>query len=91
MECSEEYDEDGYCMKCGAKYHCLVCNQPVANMYATGHVCRKPRYQEPSIWVHGCRARDLKQVESYLSGDAHDQSKVQWYDGNQFHDLVIGE
>jgi hypothetical protein len=28
------------------------------------------------IWVHGGKARDLQQVIGFLSGDAHDRSKV---------------
>ena len=42
-----------------------------------------------SLWVHGMPARDLAQVEDFLNGDAHDQSKVQWFDGNRFHDIHI--
>lgn len=91
MKCGERWDEDGYCLKCGSKYHCYTCKEPVGNMYASGHVCSKRKKLEPGIWVHDSRARSLEQVESYLSGDAHDQSKVQWYDGDRFHDLVIGE
>lgn len=45
----------------------------------------------PGIWVHGAPARDLEQVESYLSGDAHDRSKVEWFDGSRFRPLVIEE
>lgn len=40
------------------------------------------------FWVHGMRARDLAEVESFLTGDAHDKSKVQWFDGKKFHTLI---
>ena len=44
---------------------------------------------EPGFWIHGSPARDLEQVESYLRGDAHDRSKVQWFDGQGFHPVVL--
>ena len=40
----------------------------------------------PHIILHGMNARNLDQVASYVSGDAHDRSKVQWFDGNRWHD-----
>ena len=39
------------------------------------------------FWVHGYPAHSLEQVVSFLTGDAHDQSKVQWYDGKRFHSI----
>ena len=39
------------------------------------------------FWVHGERARSLEQVERYLTGDSHDQSKVQWFDGVTFYSI----
>jgi hypothetical protein len=39
------------------------------------------------IWVHGAPAHDLGQVNGYLTGDAHDQSKVEWFDGETFWNL----
>lgn len=48
----------------------------------------KPGKLRPEILVHGMRARNVEQVMSYLSGDAHDQSKVQWFDGNKFHNFI---
>lgn len=45
----------------------------------------------PGIWVHGTPATSLEQVESYLKGDAHDRSKVQWFNGIRFFDLVVQE
>lgn len=44
---------------------------------------------KPGIWVHGAPARDLEQVASYLSGDSHARSKVQWFDGKHFYDLLV--
>lgn len=41
------------------------------------------------LWVHGMQARSFEQVAGYLTGDAHDQSKVQVYVGGQFYDVVI--
>lgn len=40
------------------------------------------------FWVHGMPARNIDQVISYLSGDAHDQYKVRWYDGQDFLTVV---
>jgi hypothetical protein len=33
--------------------------------------------QKVEVWLHGSPARSLEQIMWYLSGDAHDRSKVQ--------------
>ena len=38
-----------------------------------------------SIMTHGIPARDLDTLISYISGDAHDRSKVEWFDGQKFN------
>lgn len=40
------------------------------------------------FWVHGIPARSLEQVAQYLSGDDHDKSKVQVFDGETFHNAT---
>ena len=42
---------------------------------------------KPEVLVHGMRARDIEQVMSYLSGDAHDRSKIQWFNGVKFYNF----
>lgn len=42
----------------------------------------------PDMYIHGVPAENVEQVLSYLSGDAHDVSKVQWFDGERFHNFV---
>lgn len=37
------------------------------------------------FWLHGAPARNLEKLSSYLNGDAHAQSKIEWFDGNKFH------
>lgn len=32
---------------------------------------------------HGVTARNMDQVRSYLTGDAHDQTKVEMFDGSE--------
>lgn len=46
------------------------------------------RYGDAGFWVHGSPARSLDEVLEFLNGDAHDVSKVQWFNGNRFFDLV---
>lgn len=41
------------------------------------------------FWVHGMQARSFEQVAGYLTGDAHDQSKVQVYVDGEFYDVVV--
>lgn len=41
----------------------------------------------PGIYLHGVPARDLEHVVSYLTGDAHDRSKVEFFDGERFLSL----
>jgi hypothetical protein len=41
------------------------------------------------FWVHGSPARSFEQVAEYLTGDAHDRSKVQVYDGKHFHSVIV--
>ena len=43
---------------------------------------------ESQFWVHGMPARNIDQVIDYLSGDAHDRTKVQWHDGKNFITVV---
>jgi len=43
------------------------------------------------FWIHGFPARDMEQVAEYLSGDAHDQSKVQVLVDGKFYDVVTEE
>lgn len=43
---------------------------------------------KPGFWVHGAPARNLEQIESYLTGDEYDRSKVDWFDGKNFHNLL---
>jgi predicted ATPase with chaperone activity len=47
----------------------------------------------PEVYVHGARASNLKQVIDFLSGDAHDRSKVQIYANGRFWDFedVVGQ
>jgi len=45
------------------------------------------RDDNPTLWVHGLPARSLEQVASYLTGDSHDQSKVQVLVGGNFYNL----
>ncbi|MGZ4745702.1 MAG: hypothetical protein ACXVYY_01330 [Oryzihumus sp.] len=45
--------------------------------------------KDGTLWVHGLPARSYEQVAAYLTGNAHDQSKVQVYVGGQFYDVVI--
>lgn len=52
------------------------------------HLGLKP-IRSPQIWLHGQPARTLEEVIKYLSGDAHDRSKVQFFDGKEFHDLIL--
>lgn len=46
------------------------------------------RFGEAGFWLHGTPARSLDEVLDYLDGDAHDVSKVQWFNGSEFFDLV---
>lgn len=46
-----------------------------------------PRH-EPAVYLHGVPARDVETVLAALSGDAHDVSKVQWFDGSSFHNFI---
>lgn len=44
---------------------------------------------EGRFWVHGAPARNLDQVFDYLtSDDAHDRSKVVWFDGKRFQQVT---
>lgn len=52
---------------------------------------RPDKWSDPWVWVHGAPARSLKQVVDYLSGDAHDRSKVEFFDGYKFRPLEVGE
>lgn len=36
------------------------------------------------FWVHGTPVHSISQVLDFLDGDAHDVSKVQWFDGRAF-------
>lgn len=36
------------------------------------------------VYLHGGYARDLAQVVSYINGDAHDRSKIEFFDGAGF-------
>lgn len=47
------------------------------------------QYGDPGFWVHGSPAYSLDQVLDFLNGDAHDVSKVQWFNGHRFFSLVI--
>lgn len=40
------------------------------------------------VWIHGARARSWDQVIEYLSGDAHDRSKVQIYVNGRFFSIT---
>ena len=42
----------------------------------------------PGFWVHGLSTDSLETVLSYLDGDAHDVSKVQWFNGSTFFDIA---
>ena len=44
---------------------------------------------DAGFWVHGVPARNIDQVVSYLTGDAHDQSKVQFYKDGKFYSVVL--
>ena len=47
--------------------------------------------QDGTFWVHGAPARSFEQVASYLTGDAHDRSKVQVVVNGEFHDVKVPE
>ena len=54
---------------------------------------RKPRlgaktFGKPAFFVHGMPARNVEQVLDFLSGNAHDVSKVQFFDGTRFHNFI---
>lgn len=40
------------------------------------------------VCVHGLFPRNLEQLADYVDGDTHDQSKVQWFTGSVFVDLL---
>lgn len=40
---------------------------------------------EKRVYVHGGYARNLEQVSQYVSGDAHDRSKIEFFDGLVLH------
>ena len=40
------------------------------------------------ICVHGLFPRNLDQLVSYVDGDTHDQSKVDWFTGSEFVALL---
>lgn len=42
----------------------------------------------PGFWVHGLSTDSLETVLSHLDGDAHDVSKVQWFNGSDFFDIA---
>lgn len=44
-----------------------------------------------TVFIHGSLARDWAQVAEYLSGDAHDRSKVQVLVNGRFYPVVIRE
>lgn len=41
----------------------------------------------PQIFVHGTPASSFRQVASFIDGDAHDRSKVQFYTGKNMKSL----
>lgn len=64
-------------------------NQPLPTTSVKFPVAKvKNRYGDAGFWVHGTPARSLDQVLDFLDGDAHDVSKVQWFNGEKFFDFI---
>jgi len=42
---------------------------------------------QPAIIIHGAAEKSLDRVFPYITGDAHDRSKVQWFDGTRFRNF----
>lgn len=60
----------------------------VVREYVIFDVKKGAQYGDPGFWVHGSPAYSLDQVLDFLNGDAHDVSKVQWFNGHHFFSLV---
>lgn len=43
-----------------------------------------PKTDKGQVFVHDFPATNITQVVDALTGDAHDRSKVQWFDGTNF-------
>lgn len=44
--------------------------------------------ENAGIYINGAPARNLDHVESYLNGNAHDRSKITYFDGKKFHRII---